>query len=108
MIKQLYAVICCILLSHNLLADNNIILSGKITNKETKQPISNASIYFPDLKIGTNSNSDGSFTIKNLPKTKLLIQISSIGFQNHIETIDISQSKELNIELELLLISLMP
>ncbi|MEN9522878.1 MAG: hypothetical protein RL065_1255, partial [Bacteroidota bacterium] len=100
MIKQFYAFVICIILSHYAMADNKIILSGKIINKENKQAINKATIYFPDLKTGISTNQDGMYSIGNLPKTKLLIQISSIGFQNHLETIDISQSQELNIELE--------
>jgi iron complex outermembrane receptor protein len=88
------------LISQFILANNKTSLSGKITNKENKQPIANATIYFPDLKTGTNTTSDGSFRINNLPETKLLIQISSLGFQNHIETIDLTITKELDLELD--------
>jgi iron complex outermembrane receptor protein len=101
MIKQIYLIVLSMLISQILLANSiKTSLAGKIIDKEKNTPIANATIYFPDLKTGTTSAIDGSFKIDNLPKTKILIQISSVGFQNIIETIDLSISKEINFELE--------
>lgn len=66
-------------------------LSGKITDKQTGQTIPGVSIFIPDLKTGTVSNVDGTYRINNLPQSKVLIQVSFIGYKTIIETIDLSQ-----------------
>ncbi|MCW3086510.1 MAG: TonB-dependent receptor plug [Bacteroidetes bacterium] len=66
-------------------------LSGKITDKQTGQTLPGVSIFIPDLKTGTVSNVDGTYLIENLPQSKVLIQISFIGYKTIIETLDLSQ-----------------
>jgi iron complex outermembrane receptor protein len=65
-------------------------LSGKITDKESGTTLPGVSIYFPDLKTGTVSNIDGVYTIDNLPKTKILLQVSLIGYKTIIASIDLN------------------
>ncbi len=67
------------------------MLSGKITDKENMEGILGAVIYFPDLKIGTTSGKDGTYKIDNLPQRKMLVQVSFLGYNSIIETIDLSQ-----------------
>lgn len=66
-------------------------LSGKITDKATGNTLPGVIIYIPDLKTGAVSKNDGSYLIENLPTTKMLFQISFIGYKTIIETIDLSQ-----------------
>jgi iron complex outermembrane receptor protein len=65
-------------------------LAGKITDKITGEGIPGVTIYIPDLKTGAVSTIDGSYQIDNLPQTKILFQISYIGYKTIIETIDLS------------------
>ena len=44
-------------------------LSGKITDKESGQPIPGVTIYIPDLKTGAVTGMDGTYKIDNLPQT---------------------------------------
>lgn len=67
-------------------------LTGKITDKETGQPIPGVTLYIPDLKIGTLANADGIYKIDNLPSSKLLFQISFIGYKTITQVIDLSQT----------------
>lgn len=68
-------------------------LTGKITDKETGQPIPGVTIYVPDLKIGTLANADGVYKIDNLPTSPLLFQISFIGYKTITQIIDLSETK---------------
>ena len=67
-------------------------LTGKITDKETGQPIPGVTLYIPDLKIGTLANADGIYKIGNLPSSRLLFQISFIGYKTITQFIDLSQT----------------
>lgn len=77
-----------------------IKLNGVITGKSNKEPLPGAVIYFPDLKNGTTSKTDGSFEINNLPKTKTIIQVKLIGYKTYIKTIDLSSETTLYVDME--------
>ncbi|MGZ4041698.1 MAG: TonB-dependent receptor [Bacteroidia bacterium] len=77
-----------------------VSLSGTIKNKETKEPLPGAIIYFPDLRAGASSVNDGSFKINGLPKVKTLIQVKLIGFKTFVAAVDLTSTTTLDIELE--------
>ncbi|MDR3652130.1 MAG: TonB-dependent receptor [Paludibacter sp.] len=68
-------------------------LQGKITDK-SGQPVIGASLYFPDLKTGTVTNADGFYTIDNLPKRKMLVQINSVGYKMIIDKVDLAATHQ--------------
>lgn len=71
-------------------ASGKTSLSGKITDKETHEGIQGASVYFPDLKIGTLTKNDGTYSIDNLPSAKVMVKVSMTGYSSITETIDLS------------------
>ena len=64
-------------------------LQGKITDK-SGEPVIGASIYFPDLKTGTVTNSEGVYTIDNLPKRRMAVQINSVGYKMIMDKVDLA------------------
>ena len=77
-----------------------ISLTGKITAQVNGKPLEGVSIYFPDLKIGGTSNVDGLYKIDHLPETKILIQVSIIGYKPVTELIDLSKTTHKDFILE--------
>ena len=75
-------------------------LSGFIVDKKTGEKITGASLYFPDLQTGSTSDENGKYIISNLPKTKVLLSVSFVGYRSIIETIDLSTISVKNFELE--------
>ncbi|MFA5328820.1 MAG: TonB-dependent receptor [Prolixibacteraceae bacterium] len=75
-------------------------LSGKITDLHTGETIPGVTIYFPDLKTGTISKSDGTYSVTRLPSAKLLVQVSFIGYQIIAETIDLSKTTRMDFNME--------
>src|ERR1700749_1160376 len=49
-------------------------VTGKITDKATGLPVVGATVSIPDLKIGTSTDANGNFTLKQLPRGRYLIQ----------------------------------
>ena len=93
------------LLSILLLAVSSIIysqdqISGSVRDAETSEPVFSANIYFPTLEKGTMTDVDGNFTIKNLPKGKYKLVVSSIGYATF--------TREVNLPIEDLEILLNP
>jgi iron complex outermembrane receptor protein len=76
------------------------ILTGRVTEKATGDPLPGATIFFPDLKTGTASDMDGNYRMTDLPRSTLLIQVSYVGYKSVIDRIDLSKTSKKNFELE--------
>ena len=105
-ISMWLAILCSITIS----AQNSI--SGVVTDAN-KQPLSNATVYFPQLELGTLTDFEGNYTIKNIPNGAHNIVISLLGFQSISEKIDFTteiisrdfQLTEKAVEMEEVIIS---
>ncbi len=75
-------------------------LSGRITDKKTGEALPGVNIYFPDLKTGTTTDTDGNYKIDNLPLAKVVIQLSYISYRTVLETVDLSAVTAMNFEME--------
>ncbi len=75
-------------------------LSGKITGKETKETLTGANIYFPDLKKGGTTDKDGFYKITDLPTGKFLVEVRYIGYSIQVLKIEISGETKMDFELE--------
>ena len=73
--------------------------SGTVTDKGTGEPLIGVSIFVPDLKDGTSTNSQGKFTLTRLPKGSYLIQVSYIGYATITQKIDFFKTKSLNFQM---------
>lgn len=78
-------------------AQNSI--SGKITDSENN-PIIGVQIHTPEIHIGTTSNDNGFYLINNIPKGKLKITFSYLGYKTVSKFIEIESNLTLNIQLE--------
>jgi Outer membrane receptor for ferrienterochelin and colicins len=72
------------------IAQNKI--TGKITDNITGEAVAGATVYIPELKTGTIADKEGVYKIDNLPKTKVIIQISFLGYKSIIENIDLANT----------------
>lgn len=57
-------------------------------------------LYIPDLQTGTVSDEKGNYKLNNLPVTKVLLQISFVGYRTVIETVDLETVSLKNFEME--------
>lgn len=74
---------------------------GKVTDSETKAPLAGATIYITDLKAITTTNSNGEFTLKNIPsKGRFLVEVRYVGYKTFSQKVDLSNPGSLNISLE--------
>ena len=80
---------------------NNAHLNGKVTDKVTGEPLPGVSIYFPDMKTGTATKDDGTYFVDKLPSTKLIVQVSYLGYKMQSKQLDLSTIHTLDFEMEL-------
>ncbi|MBL7738510.1 MAG: TonB-dependent receptor [Chitinophagaceae bacterium] len=68
----------------------NGVLSGKVMDAQTKEPLAGATIYVHEAKAGVIADKNGAYSIRNLPDGKFLVEISYAGYGSHIETVEIA------------------
>ena len=64
-------------------------LSGKVTDS-FGNPLIAASVYIPDLKIGTQTMVDGYFIFRNIAPGRHLIEVSYVGYSTLTDYLDIN------------------
>jgi iron complex outermembrane recepter protein len=74
-------------------------LHGRITNAQNQTPLVNAIVYCPDLKISAATDSDGVYTLNNLPEGDYHISVHLLGFENANRNIHIKGPVTENFEL---------
>jgi hypothetical protein len=94
-----YCVLFFILFASATGHGQKVVLSGKITNKDTGEPIPYATIVFQNTMIGTTSNTDGYYSLEANDTLKVL-QVSAVGFIKQFIPTDTIRSSVLNIELK--------
>jgi hypothetical protein len=69
----------CSLISINIVAYNQVI-SGRILDNETKNPVFSAAVYFNGTSVGTLTDADGDFKLNILKFSTMPLSISAIGY----------------------------
>jgi len=82
------AIVSIPIFSGGVFADETSVgtIKGKVTDGQTKTPLPGVSIQITDTKSGTNSDSDGNFTINNVPVGNYTLRFSCIGFDSYSKT----------------------
>ncbi len=84
-----------------LFANNLAEIKGKVTDAQTKEPLSGATVYISDLKATAISNENGEFLIKNIPsKGKFLVEVRYVGYKTTSQLVDLTNLQSLNFILE--------
>ncbi|GHT12687.1 TonB-dependent receptor [Bacteroidia bacterium] len=80
--KTLSVILLLFFMNCNLFAQHSI----KVADKETKQAVVNADVYFLDSKTGTTTDKTGVFSV-NTKNPGVLVQISAIGYKTFVGTL---------------------
>jgi TonB family protein len=83
--------------SQSLISENNIVISGKITDKSSGKAIARSSILFKGTSVGTIADDNGHYQIKAKGPNDEMV-ISHVGYQTQIITV--GSKTEINIEME--------
>ncbi len=59
---------------------------GRVYDKDTKEPLYGATIYLPEHKSGTLTDTAGTFTLNNLPDARVLLEIRMLGYASQAIT----------------------
>ena len=97
----LYIIVCTLCASSGWsMPAGKTTLTGKVTDKASGEALPGVTLYVPDLKTGAVTNLDGVYKIENLPNSKILIQISFLGYTPILETVDLATITNKDFALE--------
>ncbi|MEI8225867.1 MAG: TonB-dependent receptor [Bacteroidota bacterium] len=82
-----------------------VIISGYITNRDTKEPVAGVTVFIQKLSIGTISNEYGFYTL-TMPRGIHLLQFSFIGMREKMINLNLNGTGEMNVEMNSMLIPL--
>ena len=74
--------------------------TGTVLDKETKQAVSYAQVYFVDLKTGTTTDENGIFKIEHFNQKIIHIQITFVGYKIIDQIVNVDTAKEQTFYLE--------
>ncbi len=83
----------------------NVILTGYILNRDTREPVAGATVLVQKLSMGTISNGYGFYTL-TLPRGVHFLQFSFIGMKEKQVNVNLYGSGELDMEMNSMLIPL--
>ncbi len=76
-----------------------VTLRGRVTDAANGAAVVGASIYFPQLKQGVVSDQEGRYMFIGLPALRTTVQVSFVGHQTIIETVDLRTATTLDFQL---------
>jgi iron complex outermembrane recepter protein len=86
--KHVLAVFLCFLAVGLAKAQNGSI-SGTLTDADSKEPIIGASVLVEKTNLGSITDLEGKFTIKNVPAGSQTVLIKYIGYEDLKQTLDV-------------------
>ncbi len=102
MFRLLSISIMLILLSPILvMASSGGTISGTITESESGEPISHATIIIEGSKLGAISDNNGKFTLRNVPQGSHKLISSLIGYKTFTEEIEVQSGETTDLEISL-------
>lgn len=79
---------------------NRSLLTGKITEVNTNTPLAGATIRIHDVNRDAVSDADGVYKTTFLPAGRYLVEVSYIGHESVVETVEINGTTEKNFTLK--------
>jgi hypothetical protein len=76
--QTLLSVILILLPSLAALAQNS--LTGRVIDSLTQEPLAFVSIYFANTTLGTTTDTEGKFSLRNIPAGKYDLTVSFVGY----------------------------
>ena len=89
-----------LLFSPTLIAQNKGVLSGKVLDKSTGEPLINAEIIIKDSNKGTTTDDKGFYQIHNLPLGSYTVSFYYLGYQSVSKRINITEQTHLSVSLK--------
>jgi hypothetical protein len=72
-------------------------VSGKIVDSKSQKAIQNVVVSIPNTNLSQLTDSDGRFSIENVPAGNQLLQVKTIGYRDQLLQVEIASGKMLDL-----------
>jgi hypothetical protein len=96
--KTLLKILMITLISLSTFAQK-ITLSGYVREQGSKESLSNVSVVIPALKVGTQTNNYGFFSLTIPSSEEVEIAFSSLGYQTQKKTVKATENQQFEVEI---------
>lgn len=96
-----YCFIICVLTSNLIFAQYSGIVEGKIASNETGETLQNVNVYISGTTIGTTTDKNGYYKIKNIPAGKQTVVASIIGYETNSVDVFLNKGQTINLTFNL-------
>jgi TonB-linked SusC/RagA family outer membrane protein len=80
---------------------NQVRLTGKITDRESGQPIPFAQIQIVGTNLGTQTNQQGVYLVRGLPAGGHTVRAIALGYQSTQQSVNLTASQETTLDFAL-------
>jgi hypothetical protein len=102
MIKTIFLSIAAVLSLSGLLNAETGVLTGKVLDASTKQPVPGANIVIAGTLFGAASDVNGNFTLSGIPVNVYRVKASAVGYESETKTdVSINSSRPTTVIFEL-------
>lgn len=101
--SRLFIIFLCLGIQGTLLAQSTGTITGKVTDSKTGEPLIGATVILEGTELGDATNSDGRYTINNIPTKTYNVKVSYVGFVEQTKFNVVVRSEgniDLNFQLE--------
>ncbi len=74
------------------------MISGKIIDAETKQPLPHTNVFLANTTLGTISKLDGSYSIQNIPSGKYQLIVNRVGYHLTVQDVDLRIGEQVQMD----------
>lgn len=97
--RKLIVLIVLLLVGYGVAEAQNYTIRGTIRALSSGETLISAAVYDQQSGKGALTNAEGRYSL-TLPKGKVVLRISYVGYKTFYDTIDLSKNEELNVWLE--------
>ena len=98
-LRKLIVLIILLLVGYGVAEAQNYTIRGTIRALSSGETLISAAVYDQQSGKGALTNAEGRYSL-TLPKGKVVLRISYVGYKTFYDTIDLSNNEELNVWLE--------
>ncbi|RMD91652.1 MAG: TonB-dependent receptor [Calditrichaeota bacterium] len=85
----------------SLVLANGVTIKGKVTDKETGQPLVGANVFLKGTSFGSSTNIRGEYVIKNVTTGNYTLVVSYIGYAQVERSISVDSATEMRLDVAL-------
>ncbi|MEP1138623.1 MAG: carboxypeptidase-like regulatory domain-containing protein, partial [Balneola sp.] len=98
---SIFSLFCFFTLLNLSVQSQNSVISGKVIDKETKQPIPGANVYLSDTVVGASTDENGMYSFKTDLSGDYTLSVTFVGYSSKNNPLLLEQNIDIVVNFEL-------